>query len=432
MEITEVVTPSVAIPVLGVLVCAFLVFAFGFKSPGQPPSFDAFDEESKKKRARRSKGKNQSNGHALTIPDEGSVSHTAKPQQSPKQTKQTSKQQATSPKTKQVSQLLEQPKKVKKQAPVVKEAVKEQPVAPKEEPEPQAEDDGWQTISNKNKKQKKKDERGESPIEEKLVAMEKAVAMEEPVTIVTEEKQEPAAASPQDQRQKKKKDKKARKGKLESEGQDTVQDTEQEPAREDHEPVIDIEIVPEQAVQPQLEVLVDNNVESQIQDAMETHDEEAQVVKKKSKNKKKKSSPAPEIEQVVPAPVQPEPASIEPEPQPSVSPSPSAEEETVVTVKSPKKKQKKERSKEPKTREADEGGASGSIEPSLSHSHTDVSKQSPKITQELPSEEVAGPTPGSEAAAPGPGPSFDELGGISESWTEAKPKSKKKKARREN
>ena len=55
MEITEVVTPSVAIPVLGVLVCAFLVFAFGFKSPGQPPSFDAFDEESKKKRAKRSK-----------------------------------------------------------------------------------------------------------------------------------------------------------------------------------------------------------------------------------------------------------------------------------------------------------------------------------------------------------------------------------------
>ena len=55
MEITEVVTPSVAIPVLGVLVCAFLVFAFGFKSPGQPPSFDAFDEENKKKKTKRSK-----------------------------------------------------------------------------------------------------------------------------------------------------------------------------------------------------------------------------------------------------------------------------------------------------------------------------------------------------------------------------------------
>ena len=55
MEITEVVTPSVAIPVLGVLVCAFLVFAFGFKSPGQPPSFEAFDEDSKRKRNKRSK-----------------------------------------------------------------------------------------------------------------------------------------------------------------------------------------------------------------------------------------------------------------------------------------------------------------------------------------------------------------------------------------
>ena len=55
MEITEVVTPSVAIPVLGVLVCAFLVFAFGFKSPGQPPSFEVFDEDSKRKRNKRSK-----------------------------------------------------------------------------------------------------------------------------------------------------------------------------------------------------------------------------------------------------------------------------------------------------------------------------------------------------------------------------------------
>lgn len=55
MELTEVMTPSVAIPVLGVLVCAFLVFAFGFKSPGQPPSFDAFDEDNKKKRSKKSK-----------------------------------------------------------------------------------------------------------------------------------------------------------------------------------------------------------------------------------------------------------------------------------------------------------------------------------------------------------------------------------------
>lgn len=226
--------------------------------------------------------------------------------------------------------------------------------------------------------------------------------------------------------------------------QDTIQEADQEPAKEElQEPVIDIEIVPVQTAQPQMEIVADNNLELQIQEAMETHDEEAQVVKKKSKNKKKKSSPAPEvepapaqpepaIEQPEPALPEPEPARLEPEPQPSVS----AEDKVVVTVKSPKKKQKKERNKantEAKSKEADEGGASGSIEPSLSHSHTDVSKQSPKITQELPSEEVSGPTPGAEAAAgSGPGPSFDELGGLSESWTEAKPKSKKKKARREN
>ena len=55
MELTEVVSPTVAVPVLCVLVCAFLVFAFGFKSPAQPPSFDVFDEDGKKKRAKKSK-----------------------------------------------------------------------------------------------------------------------------------------------------------------------------------------------------------------------------------------------------------------------------------------------------------------------------------------------------------------------------------------
>lgn len=55
MEFTEVVSPSVAVPVLCVLVCAFLVFAFGFKSPAQPPSFDVFDDDGKKKRSKKSK-----------------------------------------------------------------------------------------------------------------------------------------------------------------------------------------------------------------------------------------------------------------------------------------------------------------------------------------------------------------------------------------
>lgn len=55
MEIMEVVSASVAVPVLCVLVCAFLVFAFGFKSPAQPPSFDVFEDERKKRKGKKSK-----------------------------------------------------------------------------------------------------------------------------------------------------------------------------------------------------------------------------------------------------------------------------------------------------------------------------------------------------------------------------------------
>lgn len=439
MEITEVVTPAVAIPVLGVLVCAFLVFAFGFKSPGQPPSFEAFDEDSKRKRNKRSKGKSQSNGHALSIPDEGNVNTIAKPQPSPKQTKQTAKQ-VSSAKVKQTSQAAEQSKKVKKVA-VVKEVAKEPPVAPKQQQETPDDDDGWHTIIKKDKKQKKREERGETPIEERYIAMERQpVVMEEPVALETEEKSESAPASPQEQRQKKKKEKKAKKGKLEVESQAVVPDAETEQGKDAaQEPIIDIEIIPAETPQPELEVVAENNVEHHIQDAMETHEEEeVQVVKKKSKSKKKKQSPTPEPEaapvqpdQIQPGPVEPSPAPVDQESR--LSPT---EENTPVTTKSPKKKQKKERRKgnEPKSvdPEEDVGGASGSVEPSLSQSLTDVSKQTPKIT-ELSQEVVPGPAPGAEAAAAqSPVATFDELGGLSESWTEAKPKSKKKKARREN
>ena len=48
------VSPHVAVPVVGVLLCAFLVFAFGFKTPGQPPSFN-FEEDNKRKRSKKSK-----------------------------------------------------------------------------------------------------------------------------------------------------------------------------------------------------------------------------------------------------------------------------------------------------------------------------------------------------------------------------------------
>jgi hypothetical protein len=60
MELSEVVNAHFAVPVVGVVLCAFLVFAFGFKSPGQPPSFDAVDEDDRKYK----KSRQRKPGHA--------------------------------------------------------------------------------------------------------------------------------------------------------------------------------------------------------------------------------------------------------------------------------------------------------------------------------------------------------------------------------
>lgn len=56
MELAEVVNPNFAVPVVGVVLCAVLVFAFGFKSPVQPPSFN-FDEHEDRKSRKQKKNK---------------------------------------------------------------------------------------------------------------------------------------------------------------------------------------------------------------------------------------------------------------------------------------------------------------------------------------------------------------------------------------
>jgi len=53
MELSDVVNAHFAFPVVGVVLCAVLVFAFGFKSPGEPPSFDALDDDDKKSKKTR-------------------------------------------------------------------------------------------------------------------------------------------------------------------------------------------------------------------------------------------------------------------------------------------------------------------------------------------------------------------------------------------
>lgn len=56
MELSEVVSANVALPVLGVVIFALFVFTYGFKSPPQPPSFD-FEDERKQNQKRGKKGK---------------------------------------------------------------------------------------------------------------------------------------------------------------------------------------------------------------------------------------------------------------------------------------------------------------------------------------------------------------------------------------
>ena len=56
MELAEVTTPPFIFPVVGVVLCAVLVFAFGFKSPVNPPSF-IFEDEGKKSNKKQKKTK---------------------------------------------------------------------------------------------------------------------------------------------------------------------------------------------------------------------------------------------------------------------------------------------------------------------------------------------------------------------------------------
>ena len=63
MELAEVVNPHFAVPVVGVVVCALLVFAFGFKSSVQPPSFDFEKDEKHRLRQKTRKPKVMSRLH---------------------------------------------------------------------------------------------------------------------------------------------------------------------------------------------------------------------------------------------------------------------------------------------------------------------------------------------------------------------------------
>lgn len=58
MGVEELVDTQFAIPIAGVIICALLVFAFGFKSTVQPPSFDYLLDQ-KRTGGKASKKKNK-------------------------------------------------------------------------------------------------------------------------------------------------------------------------------------------------------------------------------------------------------------------------------------------------------------------------------------------------------------------------------------
>lgn len=56
-------------PIVAVIICAVLVFAFGFKSPSQPPNFSLLNEEQKRvvKRRKKEKEKEKDGGKVCII-----------------------------------------------------------------------------------------------------------------------------------------------------------------------------------------------------------------------------------------------------------------------------------------------------------------------------------------------------------------------------
>jgi len=72
LDIVELYNPLYFLPIISVVFCALLVYAFGFKSPTLPPNFDQFEEKKivaniKKKKPNKelnkiSSGKAQQNG----------------------------------------------------------------------------------------------------------------------------------------------------------------------------------------------------------------------------------------------------------------------------------------------------------------------------------------------------------------------------------
>ncbi|RUS85929.1 hypothetical protein EGW08_006332 [Elysia chlorotica] len=405
MEFVELISFHVVIPVIGVVLCAFVVFAFGFRSPVQPPSFQFEEDKRNKKRIKPTKPKTSANGHVVNeapaqnqVPKTSSTSKESKPAASPKAKQNETKNVAK----KEVKQDLKSERKVKKQV-QSEETSKQRAVAKKE-----VEDDGeWTTVQvpKKSKKQKtvasgkiKDGSLPESAVEsepevEVSPSMEAAAAAAAPVESVVEEA---TSSSPVTAKVAKKKIKKEKNEKVKPEEKE--------------------------------EVLIVPEVEK-----VATED-------KKKKKKEKKVSAANDGGAAAGAaaalPQEAAPASAKSVGKGAAGDLPilgEMEQEFQLAKTSPKKKKSKSKEsiQEEKPEKANDAPVKQEkkIPEASSNEKKKADEPKEKAASSQVEEEPKKPVESAQPNAPTSPVSFDEIG---DSWQEAAPKSKKKKPRRDN
>lgn len=159
MEFIQAFNPLYAVPIVAVILCAFIVYAFGFKSPVQPPSFEGIEEEKKYPKKRRGKETQKSNkliqngkANGSTVPKSTAV---------PTKKKETNEKNSTTEKSSSSGE------KTTTAAPEKKASKKNKAQNEKKLPQEKKKetlthdelDDGWvQLISKKGRKNRKKDD----------------------------------------------------------------------------------------------------------------------------------------------------------------------------------------------------------------------------------------------------------------------------------
>ncbi|CAL1282259.1 unnamed protein product [Larinioides sclopetarius] len=159
MEFIQAFNPLYAVPIVAVILCAFIVYAFGFKSPVQPPSFEGIEEEKKYPKKRR--GKETQKNNKLIQNGKVNGSTVTKSNAVPTKKKETIEKSATSEKLSSGNEKFNaaSEKKASKKSKAQNE--KKLPQEKKKESfsHDELNDDGWvQLISKKGRKNRKKDD----------------------------------------------------------------------------------------------------------------------------------------------------------------------------------------------------------------------------------------------------------------------------------